>query len=60
MTLPTPLITTGSEMVSWFNASSQTFETYIVGGPPQFDFVIRPGMGVFVLVDESSVWYGEG
>ena len=50
----------GSEMVSWFNASSQSFESFIVGGPPQFDFTIIPGMGVFVLVDEDSIWYGEG
>ena len=50
----------GCSMVSWFNASSQSFETYIVGGPPQFDFEVSPGMGVFVLVDEESTWHGEG
>jgi len=51
---------TGSIMVSWFDSISQTFKTYIVGGPPGFDFTISPGMGLFVLVDESSVWHGEG
>ena len=50
----------GCEMVSWFDAVNQTYESYIVGGPPQFDFEITRGMGVFVLADESSVWYGEG
>jgi hypothetical protein len=51
---------TGCELVSWFNSSSQSFESYIVGGPPEFDFTINPGMGLFVLVNEESVWYGEG
>jgi len=51
---------TGSIMVSWFDPISQSFKTYIVGGPPGFDFTISPGMGLFVLVDESSVWHGEG
>ncbi len=47
-------------MVSWFNASSQSFESYVVGGPPSFDFVITAGTGIFILVDVESVWYGEG
>jgi len=51
---------TGCIMVSWFDPISQSFKTYIVGGPPGFDFTITPGMGLFVLVDESSVWHGEG
>jgi len=51
---------TGCIMVSWFDPISQSFKTYIVGGPPGFDFTISPGMGLFVLVDESSVWHGEG
>jgi len=51
---------TGSIMVSWFDPISQSFKTYIVDGPPGFDFTITSGMGLFVLVDESSVWHGEG
>jgi hypothetical protein len=47
-------------MVSWFDSVSQTFKTYIMGGPPGFDFTITPGMGLFVLVDTASVWHGEG
>lgn len=38
-------------MVSWFDCVNQTYNTYIIGGPPQFDFRITQGMGVFVLVD---------
>ena len=47
----------GCEMVSCFDGAEQTYETFIVGGPPQFDFPIMSGMGLFVLVDESSMWY---
>jgi len=45
---------TGCEMISWFNCSSQSFETYIVGGPSQFDFQILDGYGYFILVNQSS------
>jgi len=51
---------TGCEMVSWFDASTQGYETYFVGGPSSFDFEITSGMGIFVLVDEESTWHGEG
>jgi hypothetical protein len=40
--------------------AKQTFKTFIVGGPPSFDFTVTPGMGLFVLVNQTSVWYGEG
>ncbi|MFA5103410.1 MAG: choice-of-anchor D domain-containing protein [Candidatus Thermoplasmatota archaeon] len=50
----------GCEMVSRFDAVNQTFKSYIVGGPPGLDFTISCGMGLFVLVDVSSVWHGEG
>ena len=51
---------TNCSMVSWFDSVSQTFKTYIVGGPPGFDFIVTPGMGLFVLVDKESTWQGEG
>ena len=51
---------TNCTMVSKFDASNQTFKSYIVGGPPGFDFTITPGMGVFVLVDVASTWHGAG
>ena len=46
-------------LVSWFNASSQSFETYIVGGPPQFDFLITQGIGVFVLIDSDKYYIAQ-
>jgi PKD repeat protein len=49
----------GCQMVSWFDAGNQTFKTHIVG-VPGYDFTITRGMGLFVLVDAASVWYGDG
>ncbi len=51
---------TGCTTVSRWNASLQTYDTYIVGGPPSFDFTITCGMGLFVDVAAESVWYGVG
>ena len=51
---------TGCISVSMWNASLQTYDTYIVGGPPSFDFNITCGMGLFVDVTAESVWYGDG
>ncbi len=50
----------GCTSVSMWNASLQTYNTYIVGGPPSFDFVISRGMGLFVDVTQESIWHGEG
>jgi hypothetical protein len=50
----------GCQMISRFDGVSQSFKTFIVGGPPSFDFTIKPGMGLFVLVNTASVWHGEG
>jgi outer membrane protein assembly factor BamB len=49
----------GCQMVSWFDAINQTFKTHIVG-VPGYDFIITRGMGLFILVDEVSIWHGEG
>jgi outer membrane protein assembly factor BamB len=51
---------TGCTSVSMWNANVQTYDTYIVGGPPTFDFTVTCGIGVFVDVTEESIWYGEG
>jgi len=51
---------TGCTSVSRWNATLQTYNTYIVGGPPTFDFTIVRGMGLFVDVTEESIWYGDG
>jgi hypothetical protein len=50
---------TGCLSVSCWNASVQTYDTYIAGVLPS-DFVIGRGMGLFVDVDKSSYWYGQG
>lgn len=51
----------GCEMVSKFDAIQQTYKTYIADiGPASFDFVITQGMGLFIYVNVSSIWYGEG
>jgi hypothetical protein len=51
---------TGCTSVSMWNATVQTYDTYIVGGPPTFDFNICRGMGLFVDVITESTWLGEG
>ncbi len=51
---------TGCTTVSKWNATFQTYNTYIVGGPPSFDFNITCGMGLFVDVTSESTWLGEG
>ena len=50
----------GCFSVSMWNNSLQTYKTYIVGGPPSFDFPVSRGMGLFIDVTEESVWYGGG
>jgi len=41
---------TNCTMVSWFDAVNDTLKTYIAGGPSAFDFAVRPGMGLFILL----------
>ena len=45
-------------MVSKWNATEQTYDTYIVGGPPSFNFEIVQGMGLFVYVTQDTIWSG--
>jgi len=48
-------------IVSMFDAELQSYSSYIVGvSPPSADFTISCGMGVFVVVDQPSIWYGVG
>jgi len=51
---------TGCTGVSKWDPVLQTYKSYIVGGPPSFDFTITRGMGLFIDVTVESVWYGEG
>jgi len=51
----------GCQIVSFFNATRQTYESYIVDvSPPSSDFISKKGMGIFVVVSEPTYWYGEG
>lgn len=47
----------GCLSVSRWNASMQTYDTYISEVPPS-DFNILCGIGVFVDVNQTSIWYG--
>ena len=46
--------------VNAWDPINQTYKPYIVGGPPDFDFVVYKGMGLFVDVDVDTYWHGEG
>jgi hypothetical protein len=50
----------GCISVSSWDSINQTYKTFIVGGPPSFDFIINQNMGLFVDVSEESYWYGNG
>jgi hypothetical protein len=47
---------TGCLSVSKWDAINQTYNTFIVGGPPSFDFSIGNGSGYFVDVTHSSLF----
>lgn len=51
---------TACNSISTWNATMQTYDTYITNGPPSFDFLVQKGMGLFVDVSQSSTWNGEG
>jgi agmatine/peptidylarginine deiminase len=51
---------TGCLSVSMWDSVNQTYQTYIVGGPPVFDFNVECGMGIFVDVNVESTWLGQG
>ena len=50
----------GCISVNRWDSVNQTYRPFIVGGPPAFDFVVEPGMGLFVDVSTESTWTGEG
>jgi hypothetical protein len=51
---------TGCLSISGWDSEIQTYKTYIVGGPPSFDFTVSINMGLFADVDVESTWQGEG
>jgi len=48
----------GCLSISKWVAENQTYWTYIVGGPPSFDFNLTKGIGFFVDVTEESDYTG--
>jgi hypothetical protein len=46
---------TSCTSVSRWDAINHTYKTYIVGGPPTFDFIIEPGCGYFVDVYQQDL-----
>ena len=51
---------TGCTSISCWDPALQTYNTYIVGGPPSFDFEVTCSMGMFADVSTDSIWHGEG
>ncbi len=51
---------TGCLTINKWDSTNQTYKPYIVGGPPDFDFTINAGMGLFIEVSEISTWNGSG
>jgi len=49
----------GCQMVAWFDATTQELKTHVVAAPA-YDFNVDCGMGLFILTDTISSWYGEG
>jgi uncharacterized repeat protein (TIGR01451 family) len=51
---------TGCVVVYWYDAETSTPKIVTPYSPPDTDFPIRKGMGMFVAVSVESFWYGEG
>jgi hypothetical protein len=48
----------GCQLVSWYNTTRSSFSSYT--GSPASDFDIQRGKGIFVYVNQTSIWYGQG
>ena len=51
---------TGCLSINRWDKDEQRYYPYFPGGPPSFDFTITQGMGLFIEVDQESIWHGEG
>jgi len=51
---------TGCEMISRWDSILQTYKSYIVGGPPSFDFPIEDGIGYDILVENDTTFTVSG
>jgi len=50
---------TNCSIISKWNASLQQYQSYLVGiSPPEYDFAIKKGMGIFIYTNEESIWHG--
>jgi len=50
---------TNCSIISKWNASLQQYQSYLVGiSPPEYDFAIKQGMGIFIYTNEESIWHG--
>ena len=47
----------GSIMVSCFDAENQTYESYVSGDPPLYDFPIKDGYGYFIYMTQEKTIY---
>jgi hypothetical protein len=47
-------------VVYWYDALNGTARIVTSTSPPEVDFIVTAGMGLFVSVDEPSIWHGEG
>ncbi len=46
-------------IISKWNATLQQYQSYLVGiSPPEYDFEIKQGMGIFIYTNEESIWHG--
>jgi len=51
---------TGCLMISYWNTSIQSYQSYIVGGPQSFDFPIEDGIGYNILVENDTTFTVSG
>ena len=49
----------GCSVITIFNALTQTFDTHVVGTPHD-NFPVEMGMGLFIYVNQASIWHGDG
>jgi hypothetical protein len=47
-------------VVYWYDALNGTARIVTSTSPPETDFHIRCGTGLFVAVEQASVWHGDG
>jgi len=51
---------TGCLMISYWNTTIQSYRSYVVGGPPSFDFPIENGIGYDILVENDTTFTVSG